>query len=666
MLQKLKFQPGINKQVTATGGEGQWVDGDNIRFRYGSPEKIGGWAQLGDITLTGRTTAMHQFVNSDGIKYSALGTNRILYVYSGGAFYDITPIKATTTLTNAFTTTNGDATVTITFASSHNINQYDIIKLDNFTAITNSNFSSGDFDDKVFMVATVPSSTTITIEMGSNESGSGASTSGGIRVQHYYSIGPAVEESAAGWGLGLWGGTALGAVSSTLDGALTSGSTSIVLDDSNGFPASGTVVIDDERIAYTTNTTGTGTLSGLTRGSDNTTAASHSDAATVTNASDYTKWGASQTGDIVTAPGMWSLDNFGNKLIATIADGSSFEWNSNATGRWSSQESLTTWTPTSTNTAGTQRLADGTRIVGAIRGRDAIYIWTDTALFIMRFVGPPFTFSFQQVGTNCGLIGQNAAVEVDGTAYWMSENGFFRYTGQLQSLPCLVEDFVYDGLADVPRQHIYAGLNNLFGEVSWFYPGSGATSNSRNVTYNYMDSSGQRPIWTIGSLARSTWADSAIFGKPHGTEYDSSSTSDATVGNTDGCTTYYEHETGTNQIKAGATTAIQASIESGDFDIGQSPIPQQGDGEFMMKIRRVIPDFLTQTGNARITLNLKNYPTDAQASSSLGPFTSSTTTTKIDTRARARAISLKVDNTGVTQHWKLGTFRLDVQPDGRR
>ena len=712
MLQKINIAPGINKQVTATGGEGQWVNGDYVRFRYGSPEKVGGWAQLGDITLTGRTTAMHQFVNSDGIKYSALGTNRILYVYSGGAFYDITPIKATTTLTNAFTTTQSDATVTITFASDHNITQYDIIKLDNFTAITDSDFSSGDFDDKVFMVATVPTSTTITIEMGSAESGSGASTSGGIRVQHYYSIGPAVEESAAGYGLGVWGGTTAGAVTSTLDGALTNSSTSIVLDDSTGFPASGTVIIDDERIAYTSNTTGTGTLGGLTRGSDNSTAAAHSDAATVTNASDYTKWGASQTGDIVTAPGIWSLDNFGNKLIATIADGSTFEWNSNATGatstrativsgaptasqftlvstpdrhlvcfgtettigttstqddmyiRWSSQESLTTWTPTSTNTAGTQRLADGTRIVGAIRGRDAIYIWTDTALFIMKFVGPPFTFSFQQVGTNCGLIGQNAAVEVDGSAYWMSENGFFRYTGQLQSLACLVEDYVYDGLADVPRQHIYAGLNNLFGEVTWFYPGSGATANSRSVTYNYMDSTAQRPIWTISSLARSTWADSSIFGKPHGTEYDSSATSDATVGNTDGVTTYFEHETGTNQIKAGATTAIQASIESGDFDLDQKGLA--GDGEYMMKIRRIIPDFLTQTGDARVTLNLKNYPTDAQASSSLGPFTTSTTTTKIDTRARARAISLKVDNTGRTQHWKLGTFRLDIQPDGRR
>jgi hypothetical protein len=284
----------------------------------------------------------------------------------------------------------------------------------------------------------------------------------------------------------------------------------------------------------------------------------------------------------------------------------------------------------------------------------------------MRFVGPPFTFSFQQVGTNCGLIGKNAAVEVDGSAYWMSENGFFRWTGKLESLPCLVEDYVYDDINTVPKNHIYAGLNNLFGEVTWFYPGSGAASNNRSVTFNYMDSSGQRPIWTTSSLARSTWSDSHIFGKPHGTEYDSSATSDSTVGNTDGVTTYFEHETGTNQIKAGTSTAIAANIQSGDFDIGNSPIPQQGDGEYMMKIRRVIPDFLTQTGDARVTLNLKNYPTDAEASSSLGPFTTTTSTTKIDTRARARAIALKVDNTGRTQHWKLGTFRLDIQPDGRR
>jgi hypothetical protein len=243
MLQKLRFQPGFNKQVTATGGEGQWVSGDYVRFRYGSPEKIGGWAQLGDVTLTGRSTALHHFVNASGIKYAALGTNRMLYVYSGGAFYDITPIKTTTTLTNAFTTTQSDATVTITFASAHGISKNDIVLLDNFTAITNSNFSSSDFDDKTFMVTSIPTSTTITIEMGSAESGSGASTSGGIRVQHYYPIGPATEASAAGWGLGLWGGTVAGEVFDTLNGALTNSSSSIVLDDSTGFPASGTVVI---------------------------------------------------------------------------------------------------------------------------------------------------------------------------------------------------------------------------------------------------------------------------------------------------------------------------------------------------------------------------------------------------------------------------------------
>jgi len=179
-----------------------------------------------------------------------------------------------------------------------------------------------------------------------------------------------------------------------------------------------------------------------------------------------------------------------------------------------------------------------------------------------------------------------------------------------------------------------------------------------------MDSTAERPVWTTSSLARSAWSDSQIFGKPHATEYDSSATSDSTVGNTDGVTTYFEHETGTNQIKSGATTGISANIESGDFDLDQKGLA--GDGEFMLKIRRVIPDFLSQTGDARVTLNLKNYPTDSQASSSLGPFTSTTSTTKIDTRARARAVSLKVDNTSTTQHWKLGTFRLDIQADGRR
>ncbi len=713
MLQKLKFASGFNKQVTATGGEGQWVSGDNVRFRYGTPEKIGGWSQLGSIDVTGRNTALHHFVNTSGIKYAALGTNRILYVYSGGIFYDIHPIKATTTLTSAFSTTNGSSTVTLTFSSAHNINKFDIILLDNFTSITNSNFSSANFDDNKFMVQTIPSSTTLTIDVGSNESGSGASTSGGIRVQHYYSVGPAVEVASTGFGLGPWSGFKTGQFTSTLSADINTSVTSLTMASTTSFPSSGTVLIDNELITYTGNSGGT--LTGLTRGASGTTAASHSSGDTVTDASDFFAWNAAASGDVVTAPGLWSLDNFGNKLIATINGGESFEWDSNGSVstratiianaptasafsivstpdrhliffgtettigtsstqdpmfiRFSSQEDINTYTPSATNTAGTQRLADGSKIVGAIRGRDAIYIWTDTALFIMRFVGPPFTFSFQQVGTNCGLIGQNAAVEVDGTAYWMSENGFFRYTGKLESLPCLVEDFVYDDINTTPKQHINAGLNNLFGEVTWFYPNSGSGVVNRMVAYNYLDSSPQRPVWTTGTLARTAWQDSAVFGKPHATEYDEDGTTATTdtnyiFGNQDGTSTYYEHETGLNQVKEGATTAITASIESGDFDIGQQGLA--GDGEFMMKIRRVLPDFLSQTGDTRVTLNLRDFPNDSQASSSLGPFTITSSTQKIDTRARARSISLKIDNTSTGQFWKVGTFRIDYQPDGRR
>ena len=715
MLQKLKFAPGFNKQVTATGGEGQWVNGDNVRFRNGSPEKIGGWAQLGSVEMTGRNTAIHHFVNTSGIKYAALGTSSILYAYSGGIFYDIHPIKATTTLTSAFSTTNGSAVVTLTFSSAHNIGKGDIILLDNFSSITNSDFTSGDFDDVKFMVTSIPTDTTLTITMGSNESGSGASTSGGIRVRHYYPVGPAVETASTGWGLGSWGGQAQGQFTSTLSSSINASVTSLTMASSSSFPSSGTVIIGSELITYTGNSGGT--LSGLTRGANGTTAATHSSGATVTDASNFFAWNAAASGDIITAPGLWSLDNFGNKLIATINGGESFEWNSNPTGatstratiisgaptasafslvstpdrhlvffgtettigtsttqdpmfvRFSSQEDINTYTPSATNTAGTQRLADGSKIVGAIRGRDAIYVWTDTALFIMRFVGPPFTFSFQQVGTNCGLIGQNAAVEVDGTAYWMSENGFFRYTGKLESLPCLVEDHVFDDINTIPKQHINAGLNNLFGEVIWFYPNSGSGTVNRMVAYNYLDSSPERPVWTVGTLARTAWQDSAVFGKPHATEYDTSSngtsgSSTFVQGNTDGVSYYYEHEKGLDQVREGATSAITASIESGDFDIGQQGLA--GDGEFMMKIRRVLPDFLAQTGDARVTLNLRDFPNDSQASSTLGPFTINSSTQKIDTRARSRQISLKVDNTSTSQFWKVGTFRIDYQPDGRR
>jgi len=739
MLQKLGFLPGFNKQVTSTGAESQWTGGTNVRFRYGTPEKIGGWSQLGDSKLTGAARALHHMVNKEGIKYSLIGTNRILYVYTGGVYYDIHPLTnpSGTAITNAFSTTNGSPTVTVTFSSAHNFETGDIVLFGDastFSTITNSNFTATDFADKKFMVTSTPSGLTITITMPSNETGSGATTSGGITYYQYYHVGPPDQVGVFGYGISQWGGTTTNPQTTTLNGSLnndafgTGGSgTTINVASTTGFPSAGTnfIQVGTEEISYTGITSTS--FTGITRAVRGTTRAAHSNGATVTNYSSFSGWGQAATStDKVAEPGMWSLDNLGSTAICLIFNGECFEWNSDLANavttratiipgaptasrdmlvstpdrhlvffgtettigdkasqddmfiRFSSQEDINTYTPTAENSAGTQRLAAGSRIMGSKLGRNALYVWTDTALFTMRFVGTPFTFAYEQVGTNCGLIGKNAAVEVDGAAYWMSENGFFRYTGKLESMDCLVEDYVYDDLNTTSNQLVYAGINNLFGEVIWFYPTANSNVNLRSVTYSYLDSTAKRPIWFTNDsslFTRTTWQDSAVFGLPHATQYDAGTDSSFDVeGNTEGISYYYEHETGVNQVRLGVTTAIPADITSGDYDITQKVVrgaatnlgDLRGDGENIMRVSRIIPDFISQQGSSIVQLDLRNYPSDTAVSSSLGPFTITSSTTKVDTRARARSIALTISNTAVDTSWKLGTFRLDIHAGGRR
>jgi len=726
MLQKVNFRPGFNKQVTPTGAEAQWTGGDYVRFRYGSPEKIGGWDQLGGDNLTGAGRALHQFDDNAGVKYAAIGTNRILYVYLGGEFHDIHPIDKTITGCD-FSTTDTERAVTITFPTPHGMSEDDIVLLDTVTAPPGSGYLDAAFEDKKFMATSIPTATSITVTMDDAATGTTANV-GSARAQTYYTVGPAQEIGGFGYGTGQWSGTASGPATTTLVTTIASDMavTTVVLTSSAAFPSSGTIRIGTEDIGFTANDIATGTLTGGPRADNGTTLALHTAGATITNISDYVGWGDSSTDEVTLAPGLWVLDNYGTTLIALIYNSKCFSWdstNANATAvratviagaptasrhvlvssvdrhliffgtettigsaatqddmfvRWSDQESTSDYTPTATNTAGTQRLANGSKLMGAIRGREGLYVWTDNALYLMKFVGQPFTFSFEQVGTNCGLIGKNACVEVDGTAFWMSENGFFSYSGQLQSVPCLVEDYVYDDINTTSRNLINCGLNNLFGEISWYYCTNGSNVIDRVVTYNYMETAlAKQPVWYTGSLARTAWADSSIYDKPHACYY--TTADDASfdvIGNTNGVTTYYEHETGTDQINAGgAVTSVLAEITSGDFDITQKRSSQgqflgspdlRGDGEYIMKIRRFIPDFITQTGDTQITLMLRDYPNNTAASSPLGPFTITSSTDKVDTRARARAIALKIENTAASQDWKLGTFRLDIQPDGRR
>ena len=726
MLQKLGFQPGFNKQVTETGAEGQWFDGDNVRFRYGTPEKIGGWTQLGQDKLTGAARAIHHWDDNAGIKYAAIGTNRILYVYSGGIYYDIHPIRATLTGAN-FTSTASSKTVTVTCTGTHGLNEDDIVMFDSVSGVTavGSTYTDATFEDQKFMVTSVPTTSTFTITMDAQESGTPLSTSGSASILCYYTVGPAQQLGGFGWGTGLWAGTAIGAATTTLASTINDSVTDIPLTSTAAFPSTGEIRIGSEDISFTANDTTTNILSGGAREVNGTTKAGHSAGATVTNISDYVAWGEASSSDFTIDPGMWVLDNYGTKLIALIYNGQCFEWDAAGAGatstratllanaptasrhvlvstpdrhlvffgtettvgststqddmfiRFSSQESIDqtdSYTVKANNTAGTQRLADGSKIMGAIKGRDAIYVWTDTALFLMKFVGLPFTFSFEQVGTNCGLLGKNACIEVDGKAYWMSENGFFTYDGQLKSMPCLVEDFVYDDINVVSRDLINAGLNNLFGEISWYYGTVNSNQINRNVTYNYLDSSPKRPIWTTGTLPRTAWQDSAVFEKPHATFYDpSDNASTDCTGNTDGSTIYYQQETGTDQINAGGvTTAVIGSITSGDFDITQRRsntgptvgMPDlRGDGEFIMRISRFIPDFISQTGNTQVSFVTRTYPNSSATTTN---FTIDSNTTKKDTRLRARSIALKVANTTTSEDWKLGTFRLDIHPGGRR
>ena len=296
-------------------------------------------------------------------------------------------------------------------------------------------------------------------------------------------------------------------------------------------------------------------------------------------------------------------------------------------------------------------------------------------------MGPPFTFSIKLVGTNCGCIGQHAAVAADGAVYWMGDaGGFFKYDGTVKYLPCLVEDFVFNsngknlGLNYASNRLVTAGHNNLYNEVNFFYPKNGSDQIDRCVTYNYGED-----VWTTSSLDRTTWIDATVFSNPYATQYTSGATptfpSILGLTNTYGTSTYYSHEEGTDQVNSSGTTSINAYIRSGDYDIttrktalGQATgvVDYRGDGEYFMSVSRFIPDFKLLTGNAKLTLYISSYPDTTAVSSPLGPFTITSSTDKVNTRARGRLVSINIENDSTGETWRYGTLRLDAQADGRR
>jgi len=731
------IKPGIDKQDTEVGAENRWIDSDNSRFRYGLPEKVGGWSSLISDSIVGVSRKLHAFVDLNGNRYVTIGTDKFLLLYFEGQLFDITPIKATLA-SSTIATVNNSAVCTITTGSAHNLEPSDIILLDSVTLPSSTGYNASDFEDKLFQVTSVTSPTVFTITQSSNATGT-VSTGGSISVIPYEKIGPADQSYGYGFGISQWDGSVPGAATSTLDGSLSANSfgtggsgTNVTLDATTNFTAAGRILVESELISYAS--ISSPNLQSIVRNVNGTTNATHNTGTAVVDATNYSDWGeAVLASEVTLEPGLWSLDNFGQVLVATIANGKTFTWNAGAaspttvrasTGtsgfstasnptasrlslispttrhlchfgtettigntatqddmfiRFSDQENINDYTATAINSAGDFRLQDGTKIVGAIKAKETILVWTDNALYTMKFIGAPFTFGFEQVGTNCGLIGKNAVVEIDGNAFWMSANGLFLFDGTVKSLPCTVEDFVYDSLDTTKGQQVAAGINNLFTEVVWYYPTTGSNYNNAYVVFNYGETGRNTPggVWYTGTEARTSWIDAVVYPQPYATKFNSTSngTFPAVVGQDGlGQTQFFEHEVGTDQINQdGSTTTITSFIKSFDFDLQARQKDAQGKssgptiaGESFLALRRFVPDFKTLTGNAVVTLAIKRYPQQSDTVSSLSPFTITSTTDKKDTRARGRYLNVKIENTSSGEEWRFGTFKIDVQPDGRR
>ena len=613
-LVDLKFKPGIDKQDTAysAGDERKYIDSDFVRFHYGKPERWGGWRFLPNPnkTIVGVVRDTHSWIGLDGTRYLALGTDRKLYLYTEGDIFDITPLRETAAgLSNPFTT-NGTTTVTVTDAD-HGAAEGDFVTFDSFSAIDGLDMNNE------FEVTTYVDANTYKVTHTSAASGSTSGGGGTGNAKYQITTGPTTSTYGYGWGTATWG-------LSTWD---------------------------------------------TPRSSSN----------------------------VVVAGRNWSLDNFGEDLIATVLNGGTFIWDtSGGTGsratalsnaptasrfslvstdtrhllifgtettigtassqddlllRFSDREDATDYTPVSTNEAGSLRISDGSRIVGAVKSAGQILIWTDTSLHGLQFVGTPFTFGLRQLGANAGLIAQHAAIEVNGVAYWMSDNAFYLYDGVVKKMPCSVQDFVFDNISYTNKNDIAVGLNTAYNEIIWYYPSASATQIDRAVAYNYLEGT-----WYTITLSRTSWLGAYVYELPIATEYNSSTTANVSsiLGLTAGASFIYEHETGNNQADG---TAISAFLETGSVEIA--------DGDQLMSVSKLVPDFDNLTNTMTATLTLEQYPQSTSNTTTSGSITS--TTEKISIRGRGRAVKIKYQTSTVDDTpWRLGSQKLQLRPDGRR
>lgn len=621
-LQKLNLKPGFHRESTQYSEEGKWFDGDRVRFREGKPENLRGYQKFIDTSFTGTARDLLAWTNNNTEKLLGYGTESKLYIVYNDYPYDVTPIVSTVSIGNlgtagSFDTVAGSPLIEV--SSNNNGRQVgDYVEFSN-TSIngftTNGlDFSASSFGGPTFEVVSVQGINNFFISVTSVAASTESNQGSGIA---FFLL--ATGQSNPIQGLGYGAGVYNAGVSTTGERAWNK-------------PA--------------------------------------------------------ESSNIIFLGTQWSLDNFGEDLLAARQGGNLIHWDANASlapvrssivgtapskinsivispndrhvialgteefatsvfnpllVRWSDQEDYANWIPSVSSTSGELQLIDGTRIVGGVRGRNAILVYTDNALYTLQFVGPPFIFRMAQVGTNCGLIGSHAAIDVGGRTFWMGDTDFFMFDGSVKKLDCTIRRYLYDDFNMTQKSKVFAGLNSEFHEIIWLYPKSGSNEPDGYVIYNYMENT-----WVYGSNFYTTFIDDSIFLNTVATG--------AVTGNVSATNPQFIWYNEPTSVFSGDSQALTSFIESADVDIG--------DGDDIMFIDKIIPDYTINTGTIKFSINIKDYP--AGTTKEIGPFDITDATQKIDMRARGRQANFRVSTSDLNTSWKWGSVRVAIQPAGKR
>lgn len=612
-VKKIQLKPGVNRENTRYTNENGWYECDKVRFRQGTPEKIGGWQRFSTATFLGVCRSLWNWVTLEGQNLIGVGTNLKFYIERGGAYYDITPIRDTETLTDPFDTTSGSPVVLVTDVA-HNAKNGDFVTFSGATAV-------GGLDLNGEYQIAVLTDDTYNITASSNAS-STANGGGTVTAAYQISIGNEIEVPFTGWGAGVWGAGTWGAGGATL-APMRLWTQSNFGEDLVFAYRGGPILYWDATGSVTTRGVYVSSLSGA------------SDVPTVVNSvlvSDINRF--------VLAFG--SNEIGGSELDPMLI-------------RWCDQEDITMWTPSATNQAGSLRLSRGAEIISAAQSRQEVLVWTDVALYSLQYLGAPDVWGAQLLGDNISIAGPNAVAYANSVAYWMGRDKFYRYDGTVVPLPCDVRRYVFSDFNQEQYYQVFAGTNQSFNEVWWFYCSVDSTEVNRYVVYNYVDN-----LWYYGTLRRTAWIDAKLRDYPIAATYTHN---------------LVFQEYGTDCNETGTTFPINAYITSAEFDLD--------DGDHFMLVNRILPDVTFEGSTAdspAITMTL--LPMSNSGSGYNDPLSdggnSSRTVTRTTTvpieqftgqvfvRIRGRQLAMKVESTALGVAWQLGAPRLDIRPDGRR